>query len=170
MYSWVPGTTWFEPSYYDYGDGIYYEDDNVYVDGQQVATGEEYAQQAIDLADSAGDAPATDDVEWLPLGVFAMTRDKDSAANMIIQLAVNKQGAISGSYHNESTEKGATIQGAVDKKTQRAAWSFGDKKSPVMETGVANLTKDETVALVHFGTEKTQEWFLVRQTQPDAGS
>jgi hypothetical protein len=167
LYSWVDETTWYEPNYYDYGDEIYYEDDNVYEDGQQIATGEEYAQQAITLADDADDTTSDDDSKWLPLGVFAMTRDKDSAANMIIQLAVNKQGVISGSYQNESTEKGATIQGAVDKKTQRAAWSFGHKRSPVMETGIANLTKDTVPALVHFGTEKTQSWFLIRQTQSD---
>jgi hypothetical protein len=36
-----------------------------------------------------------------------------------------------------------------------------------METGIANLTKDETAVLVHFGTDKTQQWFLARQTESD---
>jgi hypothetical protein len=31
-----------------------------------------------------------------------------------------------------------------------------------------NLTKDEAPALIHFGTEKTQQWLLVRMDDPEA--
>ncbi len=31
-----------------------------------------------------------------------------------------------------------------------------------METGLDNLTRDEAPVLVHFGTERTQTWLMVR--------
>ena len=60
------------------------------------------------------------------------------------------------------------VYGAVDKKTQLAAWTIGDKKEPVFEAGIVNLTKDETPVLVHFGADKTQQCLLVRMNHKDA--
>jgi hypothetical protein len=54
----------------------------------------------------------------------------------------------------------------VDKKTQRAAWTVGDRKEPIFEAGIANLTKPETTMLVHFGKKRTQQWTLIRIEQP----
>ena len=45
---------------------------------------------------------------------------------------------------------------------------MGDKSQTVVETGLYNLTKDEAPALLHFGTEKTQQWLLVRLADLDA--
>jgi len=55
----------------------------------------------------------------------------------------------------------------VDKKTQRAAWTVGDRKEPVYEAGIANLTKSETTMLVHFSKDRTQQWTLIRMDQPE---
>ena len=54
------------------------------------------------------------------------------------------------------------VDGSVDKKTQRVAWTMGDNKSTVVDTGLANLTKDEGPALLHFVKDRTEEWLLVR--------
>ena len=51
-------------------------------------------------------------------------------------------------------------------KVAQAAWSIGDNKNTVFETGAYNLTKDETAVLVHFGKDKTQQWMLARVQQP----
>ena len=42
----------------------------------------------------------------------------------------------------------------------------GKNTDIIMETGLFNLTQDQTEALVHFGNEKTQKWLLVRLDQP----
>jgi len=55
----------------------------------------------------------------------------------------------------------------VDKKTQRAAWTVGDNKNTVYDTGIYNLTKDEAPLLVHTGKDETQQWLMVRITQKD---
>jgi hypothetical protein len=59
------------------------------------------------------------------------------------------------------------VFGSVDKKTQRAAWTVGDRKETVYETGVGNLTEAETTMLVHFGKDRTQQWTLIRLEEPD---
>jgi hypothetical protein len=40
------------------------------------------------------------------------------------------------------------------------------KNTPIMETGIYNLTQNETRALVHFADGQTQQWLLVRLEQP----
>jgi hypothetical protein len=166
---WVAGSAWESPTYYDYGEGIYYQDEQVYMNGQPVASAEEYYQQASDLANGAS-PPQTVETDWLPLGVFAISRDQATESNMLLQLAVDKDGVIAGTFFNTATDVARPIKGKVDKKTQRAAWTFSDGKNTdvIMETGVFNLTQDQSEALVHFGNEKTQQWLMVRLDQPES--
>ncbi len=179
--TWEYMNGWFDydnedPVYYDYGNTVTYQDNSVYMNGQDMGTAAEYYQQAEDLADAGAQtdddqAPATgDEKEWLPLGVFAMSHDQQTKANLILQLAVNKAGIIRGNYTATLTNDTKTVQGSVDKKTQRAAWTIGDNKDNVIETGIYNLTKDEAPCLVHFGKDKTEQWTLVRLNKDDSSS
>jgi hypothetical protein len=104
----------------------------------------------------------------LPLGVFAATADDNSDAvpNMFLQLAVSKEGIIAGTYQNKSTGQTEPLEGMVDKVSQRAAWTITGKNTPIMETGIANLTENETSMLVHFADGQTQQWLLVRIEKP----
>ncbi len=88
---------------------------------------------------------------------------------MLLQLAINKEGVIAGTFCNESTSSVRPVEGTVDKDTQRAAWAFADGKNAdmVMETSIYNLTKDRTTALVHFGSSQTQTWALIRLDEPE---
>ena len=154
-----------EPMYYDYGNNVTYQDGSVNVNGQTVGTTAEYYQQAQDLASTGAAAKPAEDVEWLSLGVFAMTHDQQSKANLILQLAVNKDGVIRGNYTATLTSDTQPVQGSVDKKTQRAAWTIGANTDNVFETGIYNLTKDQAPMLVHLGEDKTEQWVLVRLNQ-----
>jgi hypothetical protein len=155
-----------EPAYYDYGSNVVYEGDTVYVNGDSVGTPVEYATQAITIADTGKEAQVTKEEEWLSLGVFAMTQGEQVNANDLFQLAVNKDGVIRGNYYNALGDTTLPVYGSVDKKTQRAAWTVGDKKEPIYEAGFANLTKSETTMLVHFGKDKSQQWNLIRIEEP----
>ena len=154
-----------QPTYYDYGNNVTYQDNSVSMNGQDMGTPDQYYQQAQDLASTGASAPSGDDQQWLPLGVFAMTHDQQTKANLILQLAINKQGIIRGNYTATLTNDTKPVNGSVDKKTQRAAWTIGDNKDNVIETGIYNLTKDEAPVLVHFGKDKTEQWLLVRVKQ-----
>jgi hypothetical protein len=164
---WVAGASWGSPTYYDYGGDVYYEEDQVYMGGKPVASASEYYQQASDIASSAPTGQQTES-EWLPLGVFALSQINANDSNMLLQLAINKEGVIAGTYYNTANDTARPVKGMVDKKTQRAAWTFADGKNTdiIMETGIFNLTQDQTEALVHFGKEKTQQWLMVRLQEP----
>jgi hypothetical protein len=62
------------------------------------------------------------------------------------------------------------IAGAVDPKTQRAAWTVGGDKTPVFEAGIANLTGDQTTMLVHTADGRQHQFSLMRlQEQSQSG-
>ncbi len=163
-----------QPVYYGYGDGgnVYYEDNTVYVDGQPAGTPEEYAQQAYDYVAAAPPADQVNSEDWLPLGVFAFTREDVADSQAMIELAVDKQGVLAGTYYNDETGVSRPLKGTVDSKSQRAVVGFADddKSEVALETGIYNLTKDEAPGLLHRGTEESQPVLLVRLPAPEDGN
>jgi len=83
-----------------------------------------------------------------------------------VQLAVSKEGIISGTLYNTQTDAAQSVQGQVDKETQRVAMRIADSDTVVIETGIYNLTQDQTPILVHYGTDRTETWMLVRLENP----
>jgi hypothetical protein len=162
-----------EPAYYGYGDGgnAYYQDDQVYVDGQSVGTAEQYTNQAAALVSAAPPPEKVAQEEWLPLGAFAFAREDADDSQCMIELAINKQGVVAGTYYNEATGVSRALKGTVDRKSGRAAVGFADGKNAdlVLETGIYNLTQDEAPCLLHFGTSESSPALLVR-LQPPAKS
>ena len=183
---WAPGAVWMaaswselgawmdyyptEPIYYDYGDNVNYQDGNVYVNGQDVGTEQQYYQQACDLATTGTETQAPADGQWLPLGVFALTQANRSNSSLTVQIAVNKEGIIRGNYTDTLTNTTQQIHGSVDKKTQQVAFTVGDNTTTVLETGLYNLTKDEAPCVIHIGADQTEQWLLVRLQKPDAAA
>jgi hypothetical protein len=161
-FGWGSGYT--ETPYY-YGDNVYYSEEQVYYGDTVVATAEEYANQAAAIIDSAPENvnPATS--EWLPLGVFAVTQDKQASGpvpTLFMQLTVNKEGVLAGTFKNETTGETQQLEGMIDKKSQRVAWCVVDKSWPIVETGLSNLTQETFPALLHFSDGTTQQWLFVR--------
>src|SRR5262249_59783832 len=112
--------------------------------------------QTGEQADIPSQAPSADNQQadtsnpkWLPLGVFNALRGDEKTSDMVFQLAVNKDGIIRGNYFNTSDNNNQQVDGSVDKKTKRVAWIVEDKKNIIFDTGLYNLTNDETPALVH---------------------
>ena len=168
---WVgTGYGWTDAVPYSYGENVYYEDNSVYYGDQPVATAEEYAQQSEAIVASAPEV-APEKAEWLPLGVFALTQDGQKSGpdpTLFLQLAISKEGVISGTSHNTVTNQTQTVEGLADKASQRVAWAVEGKTRPIMETGISNLTSDTGPALVHFADGQTQQWLMVRLDEPAA--
>ncbi|MFY9987865.1 MAG: hypothetical protein WAK31_24110 [Chthoniobacterales bacterium] len=158
---------------YDYGVNVTYEGDDVYVDGKRVASAKEYSQQAVDLANTSKEQPPApvppekgEQAQYLPLGVWAMVQEEKGDAYMFFQISIDKDGVVTGAYKNLLSGQVSPISGQVDKKTQRVAWKIGSNNT-VIEAGLQNLTQDVASCLVHFDTDTTQTWLLVRLKDPD---
>ena len=154
--------------YYSYGENIYYEGDTVIYEGDELCSAEEYAQQAQQIATSVPEVEP-EDVEWLPLGVFALTQDDSNAedATLFLQLAISKEGIIAGTFQNTATDESFEVEGTVDRESQRAAWGKRGEQWPIMETGIYNLSENEAGALLHFEDGQTQQWEMIRLDEPE---
>jgi hypothetical protein len=95
-----------------------------------------------------------------------MVKGEETTSNDIFQLAINKDGVLRGNYYNATTDQVTPVKGSLDRKSQRVAWTVGDKKDTVFEAGLYNLTKEETTMLVHFGKDQTEQRTLVRIEKP----
>ena len=135
--------------------------------GQPVPA-EEYAQQAEEIVDSAPKVENPDDMEWLPLGVFALSENtkSDATPNLFLQLAVSKEGIVAGTLNNKTTDETESVEGMLDQKSGRAAWTIVGKTTPIMETKLEGLTENETNMLVHFEDGTTQEWLMLHMEKP----
>jgi len=139
-----------------YGNNITYQNENVYYGSQPVDTTSAYYNEAQTLAQSVPvtEAEISDKDGWKPLGVFSMVQGEQTNTTEMFQLAVNKKGAIKGSYYNPLTNESKPIAGAVDKKNMRACWTVGKDKNVVFDTGLANLLQPQSQLLVHYGKIK----------------
>lgn len=177
VYNWFPWSTtapaFQQPIYYDYGQGgnVVIQDNSVYIGGEQISSTTEFAQTAAELATVPPPAnrQEAEQADWLPLGTFAVSTDeKDTEPARIVQLAVNKEGIVSGTLFNRKTDKSQTIQGKVDRQTQRVAMRFGESDEIVAETGLYNLSQDQAPVMVHFADKKVEYYLLVRLTNEEA--
>jgi hypothetical protein len=121
-----------------------------------------YVQQSETIV-AAGEQSTSD--EWMPLGVFAVSNTEQSAAypNMFVQLALNKQGVIAGTFYNSTTDLTYEVGGMVDPSTQRAVWKITDYPDvPVVETGIYNLAESEVPLRLYFSDGSVKDKLLVR--------
>jgi hypothetical protein len=156
--------------YYNYGDNVTYQDGSVYYDDQPYATEDEYAEQATQIAAAGQDLKPSEDEKWQALGVFAMVQGDETTSNDIFQLALNKDGILRGNYYNATTDATTPVSGSLDKETQRVAWAMDGQPDTVYDTGLFNLTQDETTMLVHFGKDRTEQYKLFRVPQQEEQS
>jgi hypothetical protein len=133
-----------------------------------------FYERTVQLVERAPDLTAEDAarMEWLPLGVFAVTREGVAEPEVLVQLAVTQDGVIGGTAYIEATGASYPIEGIVEKETQRAVWEYvNDRKQRViMETSIFNLTQPEATGLVHYGPNDIRVIQLVRLEQPEAAA
>jgi hypothetical protein len=171
MTGWFDDWGWYDPWYYDYGYGgnVVYYDDGVYIGDVLVGTPIEYAESAAALATVPEEQLDRDPTgDWMPLGTFAMVANaQEDQPNQSIQLAVDKNGIVSGTYFDRDRDEAFAVTGRVDRETQRVAFRIDNNPDVVYETGIYNLTQDQTPVLVHDGSDDPLTYLLVRLEQPE---
>jgi hypothetical protein len=163
---WVAGVS--TTAYpYDYGTTVVYENDAVYYNGELAGTSEQYYTQAQQLASAGGTAQqvsqqAADTEQWMTLGAYALLAPGQTEPVTYIQLAVSKQGQLRGTYYDVLSNQEQPVAGSVSTTSQRAAFRVADNESVTLETGLANLTSEQSTLLVHLGEDRRQSWTMVR--------
>ena len=170
---WCVYDNWSHPCYWDYGSDeyIYYRDNYVYVDGQQYLPVVDYYTQVNGLAHSvpAYGPDEIANIQWMPLGVFAISRPGSPVSTETVQLAVSKEGILSGTMYNQQDGSARPVQGMVEQATQRAAWCYADGSNDplVVETSLYNYTTPQFTAMAHYDPRNQQVWQMVRLNQPE---
>jgi hypothetical protein len=151
------------PVSYAYGSTVCYGANGVVVQGSPAISAADYAAQAATLAAAGGPAAAiAKDDEWRSLGVFAIARAEEATPGTFLSLAIDRAGLLRGTSYDAVSDATQQVTGKVDKQTQRAAWTVGDRKTPVFEAGIANLTQRQTTMLVHRDGGAVEQLLLVR--------
>lgn len=149
---------------YDYGDYPVY-----YSDGVSYPVEQSTVVQPIIIEQKPAPLPAQTQPasEWMPLGVFTLTDLKAAAnTNLYMQLAINRSGAIQGVFYNSALNTTYSVVGYTDKKSQKAVWKVANvDNAPIMESGIYNLTLEQTPIQIFFPDGVIQDWLLVRLSQ-----
>jgi hypothetical protein len=119
------------------------------------------AAAAAALAKSGQTDPAKD-ASFLPLGVFTLAPARQAEATALVQLAISKDGVVRGRYYDLLSDQDHPVRGALDKKTQQVAFTFGPQGKVTFETSLANLTQDKGSVAVHYENGRKGTWTLAR--------
>jgi hypothetical protein len=106
--------------------------------------------------------------EWKSLGTFSLAEPGQKQSNMMLQLDINPQGVLHGTYYNQLTMETSQVYGALDKEKQRVSWTLGTNPSTVFDAGLGDLVKNESSVLVHYSPSNTQRMDLIRLEHPPA--
>ena len=127
---------------------------------EQPSTTEQYTEQSTDgELDPSGATPIADDAEWMPLGIFDLKPDTQAEATRVIQLAVNRDGEIRGTYYDQIGDGVGNIRGTVDKQKLQAVWTVGETGRVVFEIPLAELSKPDGKVTVRFPEGRTAAWY-----------
>lgn len=101
--------------------------------------------------------------QWLPLGTFVMADDLNYTqdSSYYVQLAVNRDGFVSGSMFNSQDNQVLPVVGRIDPRTQQLAFSV-QGWSEVFSTSVYDLTQNQASVLVMRGPQDYQVDYMVR--------
>ncbi len=157
------------PVYYTYGPGgsVFIAGDSVVLDDDKQVSKDAYDQELASQVESIPQG-ASDELEWMPLGVFTIVDEDVPESTMFLQLAISKTGVIAGMFQNTTTQNVVPIEGSVESKSSRVVLRPTGKEYPLIETGLYNLIQEQTQALVHFEGGKVQQALLVRVEKPEA--
>ncbi len=112
------------------------------------------------------DAQEADKLEWLPLGVFALCKSQAGDPTMFLQLAITREGIVAGSFANTTNNENLSVQGGADRESTRLAITIGDQDDVVVETGLYNVTEQQSSAVVHYQDGTRENWLLVKMPDP----
>jgi hypothetical protein len=160
------------PGDYEFGDNVKYQNEVVYFGDQPTAKAADFYRIAQTLAAKGvvkvvpgTKSPPPSTADWQPLGIFSLVHPTQKFSTTLFQLAVNKQGLVRGNCYNVLTGQLDTIHGAADKTNSRLAFTVGNNRSVIYDSGVGNLLNAQSPILVHMSKDQREQMTMVRLRQ-----
>ena len=100
--------------------------------------------------------------EWMTLGSYSLLTSASDPGTRILQLSINKQGNIRGSYYDLITNDTHDVIGLIDKSTQQVRWTLDTNQQLTFVATLDQLTQPQGVVNVKFPGGQIQQWQLVR--------
>lgn len=100
--------------------------------------------------------------DWMTLGAYTLMTSSGDPGTRIIELSVNKQGNIRGSYYDMITNSTNNVFGVIDQNNQQVRWTLDTNKQMTFATPLDQLTQPQGVVNVKLPGGQVQEWQLVR--------
>ncbi len=141
-------------------DGLVQQDEQVADEGVAGAK-----ETGADLA-ARGAVDVPNDTQFLSLGVYALAPVEHKQATALVQLSVTHDGVLRGSYVDLLSDQGQTVVGAVDKVSQRVAWTLGEHGPVVFETTLETLAQPEGPVSLQFADGRAHQYTLARYQSP----
>lgn len=127
----------------------------------------ESAAAETDPASLAATSPtaAPDASSWMPIGSFAVRPSDAKESHRFVQLSVNRDGEIRGSYFDQVSDSVESVAGYVDKPTLTATWVIG-VGGVSFSSRLAELTKPEGTMTATFADGHTATWHIGPLSRP----
>ena len=94
------------------------------------------------------------------LGVFGLTKPGQPAASILVRLAVNREGVVTGESYDLRAGSRQTLVGSIDRKADRVFWTMGADTATVMETELDGLSRAESQVVVHYGDGRSETYSM----------
>ena len=104
--------------------------------------------------------------QWMSLGVFGLKRADQPTPTLLVRLAVDRQGAVTGEAYDLVGKTKQPLKGSVDRKTAQIRWSVGTEKPIVMEASVDGLTQPETPVVLRDAEGRSETWTMTYLFEP----
>jgi len=114
----------------------------------------------VRLPDVIGSSMVLQQKDWVIIWGWA-----DPGESVTVSLARRKLTVVA-----DASGKWRVALGKLFANATPQTMTIAGKNTPIMETGLANLTKNETRVLVHFADGQTQQWLMLHVENPQSGA
>jgi hypothetical protein len=98
---------------------------------------------------------------WMLLGVYTLLTGPSDMGSRTLQLSINQQGFLRGTYYDMITDEVYNVRGRVDQASQYAQWSIDTNRNLIFYTPLYQLTQSQGVVNANL-PGGTQQWQLAR--------
>lgn len=99
--------------------------------------------------------------EWYPLGVYSMVTGPGDNGTRIVQLSVDRQGNVNGTYYDLVMDTSRQVSGRIRQSSQNVSWSLNSNPQLTFRAPLDQLMQPQGIVTVELpGGE--QQWQLIR--------